>query len=40
MEQRFLFIKEPRHLEPVLLKRRGRIEAFAYGQAIACWSTP
>ncbi len=35
VEQAFRFIKEPRHIGPVFLKRPGRIEAFAYVQAIA-----
>lgn len=35
VEQGFRFIKEPRHIGPVFLKRPDRIEAFAYVQAIA-----
>lgn len=35
VEQGFRFIKEPRHIAPVFLKRPDRIEAFAYVQAIA-----
>lgn len=30
VEQGFRFIKEPRHIAPVFLKRPDRIEAFAY----------
>ena len=35
VEQGFRFVKEPRHLAPVFLKRPDRIEAFAYVLAIA-----
>ncbi|EQD53164.1 transposase (IS4 family protein), partial [mine drainage metagenome] len=35
VEQGFRFVKEPRHIAPVFLKRPDRIEAFAYLQAIA-----
>lgn len=33
--QGFRFIKEPRHIGPVFLKRPDRIDAFAYAQTIA-----
>lgn len=35
VEQGFRFIKEPRHVSPVFLKRPDRIEAFVYIQALA-----
>jgi len=35
VEQGFRFIKEPRHVSPIFLKRPGRIEAFVYVQALA-----